>query len=383
MAERRVGLIVNPVAGMGGPAGLKGTDGAEALGRARDAGAVPRAGERAVRALRVLAGSAPTMLVGPGQLGADAAAEAGLSAEVLPLEPAGTGADTTMLAAAMAARGVDLILCCGGDGTARDVAAGVGDSGVPVLGIPAGVKMYSGCFAVSPEAAGAIAADVVAEGPGRGVHEVEVLDVDEEQVRTGRVDPRLFALVNVPDDASRVQGRKVATLSSAADAVDAVARGLADELRPGVTYLVGPGGTTAALMRRLRLPFTPLGVDVVRDGAVVALDVDETGALRQIAAAPGATRAVVTIIGGQGFLLGRGNQQVSARVVRELLDSLPHDTSPLVIGATQEKLVGLGGRPLLIDTGDVALDHELAGPVRVVTGPRTLAVYTAKAAEEM
>ena len=378
MAERRIGLIVNPVAGMGGPAGLKGTDGADALSRARDAGAVPRAGERAIRALRVLAVSGPALLVGPGALGADVAAEVGLSAEVLPLEPAGTGADTTMLAAAMAARGVDLILFCGGDGTARDVAAGINASGVPVLGIPAGVKMYSACFAVSPEAAGAVAADL----DGRGVHEVEVLDVDEDQVRTGRVDPRLFALVNVPDDSSRMQGRKVATLSSQADAVEAVARGLAEEMRRGVTYLVGPGGTTAALMRRLGLDYTPLGVDVVRDGTVVALDVDETTALGLIAGAPGAARAVVTIIGGQGFVLGRGNQQISARVVRALRASLPNGTHPLVVGATQEKLIGLSGRPLLVDTGDPALDRELSGPVRVVTGPRTMAMYMVRAAEE-
>lgn len=363
---------------MGGPAGLKGTDGADALGRARDAGAVPRAGERAIRALRVLAVSGPALLVGPGALGADVAAEVGLSAEVLPLEPAGTGADTTMLAAAMAARGVDLILFCGGDGTARDVAAGINASGVPVLGIPAGVKMYSACFAVSPEAAGAVAADL----DGRGVHEVEVLDVDEDQVRTGRVDPRLFALVNVPDDSSRMQGRKVATLSSQADAVEAVARGLAEEMRRGVTYLVGPGGTTAALMRRLGLDYTPLGVDVVRDGTVVALDVDETTALGLIAGAPGAARAVVTIIGGQGFVLGRGNQQISARVVRALRASLPNGTHPLVVGATQEKLIGLSGRPLLVDTGDPALDRELSGPVRVVTGPRTMAMYMVRAAEE-
>lgn len=386
-----LGLVVNPVAGLGGPAALKGTDGAAAVQRALAAGSVPHAGERATRALRILAeartraagaGSArtasPALLVGPGALGADAAAAAGLDAEVLPLTVTGTGDDTTALSARLVARGVDLILFCGGDGTARDVAAGVGDSGIPVLGIPAGVKMYSGCFAVSPEAAGGVALDLA----GRGVHEVEVLDVDEDQVRTGRVDPRLFALVNVPDDASRVQGRKVATQTSQADAVAAVARGLAEELRPGVTYLVGPGGTTAALMRRLGLDHTPLGVDVVRDGAVVALDVDEATALKVLAQAPGPARAVVTIIGGQGFLLGRGNQQLSAKVLRALRVAAPDGAGPLLVGATQEKLIGLSGRPLLVDTGDVGLDHEMSGPVRIVTGPRTQAAYRAVAAEE-
>lgn len=396
-----VGLIVNPVAGMGGPAGLKGTDGADVLARARAAGSEPRSSERAARALAVWAqgarrdGVVPgavSLLTGPGPLGEEAAtaaglAELGVEVRVLPHAPRGDAEDTRRLAEAMAAQGAALVLFAGGDGTARDVAAGLGrgvgdrdaTTAPPVLGIPTGVKMYSGCFAVSPEAAGRVAA-AIATGERMPTHEAEVLDVDEDQVRTGRVEPKLFALVDVPDDESRMQRRKVATVASERDAVEAVARGLAEQFASGVTYLVGPGGTTAAVLRHLGLSGTPLGVDVVRDGRLVALDVTGPEALQLIRDAPGPCRAVIGVIGGQGFVLGRGNQQLSAPVIRALRGSSPGGF-PLLVGATQAKLLALGGRPLLVDTGDPETDRTLVGPLRVCTGPRTTAIYQLSAAE--
>lgn len=396
-----LGLVVNPVAGVGGPAGLKGSDGEAAQDAARAAGVRPRAGERAARALAVLAdGGTTDVLTGPGALGEDAARAAGLVPRVVDVPLTGTGADTTALVRRLVDAGAGLVLFAGGDGTARDVAAGLpgpwSDAGrpggtaadrarVPVLGVPAGVKMYSACFGVSPEAAGQVARawlDGAGASPGGDVtvRDVEVLDVDEDQVRTGRVEPRLHALVPVPVQAGRSQARKAATAASEAGAVDGVAAALAAALEPGTTYLVGPGGTTAALLRRVGVAGTPLGVDVVRDGALVAADVDEAGALAAVRAAPGPARAVVGIIGGQGFVLGRGNQQLSARVLAAIGETLPPGTAPLLVAATPGKLVDLGGRPLLVDTGDPALDTRLAGPTRVVTGPGTISMYTAIAA---
>lgn len=375
-----LGLVVNPVAGLGGPAGLKGSDGAAIQQQARARGSEPRAGIRAAAALAVLAGQdasrvppAGTLLTAAGEMGERSALAAGLTPQVVYRSGAAktSGEDTAAAAAALVDWGAGLVLFAGGDGTARDVARGVAGR-VPILGIPAGVKMYSGCFGVSPRAAGALAAAWL-RGEVAASAEREILDVDEEQVRTGRVEPRLYALVQVPIQVGRSQGSKIPTAGER-DAVTAAAQGVAATLEPGVTYLLGPGGTTAQVARTLGVAATPLGVDAIRDGALIKADATEAE-LYEIAG-QGPARAIVSVIGGQGFLLGRGNQQLSARVIGRLTPP------PLVVVATATKLAGLGGQPLLVDTGDPAVDRTLAGHVRVITGPTDWAMYAVAAPED-
>lgn len=364
----RLGLVVNPVAGLGGPAGLKGSDGVATQELARVRGAEPHAGERAVRMLRMLAAVRPDTEVATvaGAMGADAVAAAGLPAEVVwtPDSALTSGADTTSATAALVRAGADLVLFVGGDGTARDVVAGL-PADVPVLGVPAGVKMYSSCFAVGPEAAGALAVHWL--GGGLPLRNAEVLDIDEDALRAGRTEPRLHALVSVPEWAGRTQARKAATPASEAAAVAAAARGALARLEPGIRYLLGPGGTTAEIGRQLGLDVSPLGVDVLLDGQLLARDAAEGELFEHVGRGP--ARAVITVIGGQGFLLGRGNQQLSPRVLRALA------SEPLLVVAAEQKLLDLAGRPLLVDTSDPALDAELSGHVRVITGPGTVAMY--------
>lgn len=366
--NRRLGLVVNPVAGLGGPAGLKGSDGTATQELARARGAEPHAADRAARMLGVLAAARPDarILTAAGPMGADAVRDAGLSADVVwaPESSETSGRDTTAATAALVEAGVELVLFVGGDGTARDVVAGL-PGNVPLLGVPAGVKMYSSCFAVGPEAAGALAVRWL--GGGLPTREAEILDVDEDALRAGRTEPRLHALAPVPESPGRTQARKAATPASEAAAVAAAARGMRRRLEPGVRYLLGPGGTIAELGRQLGLDLSPLGVDVVLDGELLARDASGAELLAHLADGP--SRAVVTVIGGQGFLLGRGNQQLSPRVLRALAPD------PLLIVATEQKLLDLAGRPLLVDTGDPELDAELAGHVRVVTGPGSVAMY--------
>lgn len=367
-----IGLVVNPFAGIGGPAGLAGSDGAAVQREALRRGGRPRARERAADAVRALAAAHPEaeVLTAAGPLGEDAVRAAGLVPRVVYAAPASTTPDdTARAAAALHAAGATLVLFAGGDGTARDVARGL-PAGAPMLGIPAGVKMYSGCFAVSPAAAGALAASW-SRAPLPTV-EAEVLDLDEERMRAGRPDPRLFALVPVPAAPGRTQARKAATPASEREAVHRAATGAAARLLPGVRYLLGPGGTTAELGRVLGLDTTPLGVDVVEDGRLLARDVSADEAFEAIDGRP--AQAVVTVIGGQGFVLGRGNQQLSPRVVAALG---PH---PLLVVATEQKLIDLAGRPLLVDSGDLALDERLAGHLTVVTGPAAASIYPVSAA---
>lgn len=369
-----IGLIVNPVAGIGGPAGLAGSDGADVQRRAGARGARPRAAARAAAALAVVASARPDerVVTAAGPMGEDAVRAAGLEPIVVwhPRSPT-SPSDTTAAARALADVGVGLLLFAGGDGTARDVAAGLPSSAV-ALGVPAGVKMYSPVFAVGPRAAGALAAAWLEEC-GLPTVEREVLDVDEAQLRRARVEPRLFATIRVPYRPGRTQARKAATPADEQAAVRLAARGAVARMQPCVRYLLGPGGTMAEVARELGVEKTPLGVDVVLDRRVVVAGASEEELLDQIARGP--AQAIVSIIGGQGFLLGRGNQQLSARVVEAIGDE------PVLAVAPEQKLIDLEGRPLVVDTGDDRVDARLAGFVRVVTGPSTTSIYPVHAPE--
>lgn len=345
----RVGFVVNPVAGMGGRVGLKGTDGK--VQEAIDLGAETRAPARARRALAALVDAMPdcSVLSWGGSMGADAAADAGVDCDVLG-DPAGeaagptgtTAADTRAAVESFCAAGVDVVLFVGGDGTAADVAAAL-DGDTPMLGVPAGVKVYSSVFAVSPEDAAAVLA-----GFDR-VEDREVLDIDEDDFRAGEVNPELRAVVPVP-----VGDALQASKQTPSGRVDALARGVAGEVEPGVTYVFGPGSTVGAVERELGIDGSPLGVDVWRDGTVLVRDgrADEI-----LAALDDRSVLIVSPIGGQGFVLGRGNQQLSPDIVRRC---------DLLVVASRAKLDGL---PVLrVDTDDPDLDEELRGWHRVRVG---------------
>lgn len=369
--SRRVGLIVNPIAGMGGRVGLKGTDGPELLRRARERGAVAVAPERAARALRRLAEHAATpleLLTAPGPLGGDAAQAAGLPVRPLPLTPpadgATTAADTRAAATALAEADVDLLLFAGGDGTARDVNAAVAGR-VPILGIPAGVKMHSGCFGATPEAAGeAAAAYLRAPGPNALV-EVEIADAAETADGAAASDAPpatvLHGVARVPRAPTRILGAKQRFAVADDAALDGACARVAADVDPAALTIFGPGTTTARIERALDQDPAVLGVDAYHDGRLVARDASEAELLALLDAHP-TVHLVLGVVGGQGSLLGRGNQQLSPAVLRRI------DRSHLTVVADRRKLLALGTPPQLrVDTGDHALDQALSGhvPVRV------------------
>ncbi|WP_372424383.1 ATP-NAD kinase family protein [Salinarimonas chemoclinalis] len=364
MDRRSIGVIVNPIAGMGGRVGLKGTDGADALARARSLGATPASHARAVRALAKLAPLAGRfrLLACAGAMGADACREAGLDPEILPVSIADdtTGEDTRAAAAALAARRVDLLLFAGGDGTARDVLDGIGER-VPLLGIPTGVKMHSAVFAASPEAAGNIAR-LVAEGDARvRFREAEVMDLDEAGLAENRVSARLHGVARAPVERALMQAGKASAQASDEDALDAFARGFAARMERGRLYVLGCGTTLRRIKRAIGFEGTLLGVDVAIDGRALALDVTEERLARLVTGAR--ATIVVGVTGGQGFLFGRGNQQIGPPVIR----AVGRENIVVVTGVA--KLVGLDPPVLRVDTGDPVLDHDLAGYIRVETAP--------------
>ena len=363
-APRKIGLIVNPIAGMGGSVALKGTDGVAILAEARSRGAAPLAQARAVRAVKKLAaaGTAFELHACCGEMGAEAARLAGLPAHLLDWQigPVTTAEDTTAAAEAFVQLNVDLILFAGGDGTARDILVAVGER-IPLLGIPSGVKMHSAVFAVSPEAAGQLAALIADDDAGRiAWREGEVMDVDEAALRAGRLSARLFGYARVPVERNLVQGPKAAGLSDEA-ALEGVTAEIARTMEPGTLYLLGPGSSTKRILEHLGIEGTLLGVDAVRNGKLVGRDMTAAQLMKAATGTP--TKIVVSVVGGQGYIFGRGNQQFTPALIRQV------GRDNIIIIGTQAKLLALEGARLLVDTGEAGLDRALAGFIRVHIGP--------------
>ena len=361
----RLGLIVNPIAGMGGRVGLKGTDGEDALRRARELGAEPDAPRRAEVALRTIARSGldVQILSAPGSMGEDAARAAGFEVQLVIDNVSGpTDAGHTRDAArALEAARVGLLIFVGGDGTARDIMDAV-ESRIPVIGVPAGVKMHSAVFATDPRSAGELATGFL-DGSIRRTREAEVMDIDEEAFREGRLSARLYGHVMTPYDPALVQDLKMGSAADEDAMVEAIADRVVGEMQPGVIYVIGPGTTTRRILQRMDLPATLLGVDVVKDGELLASDANEKEILRLLDEGMPA-RIVVTPIGGQGYLFGRGNQQISAEVIRRI------GREGLIIVAAKSKLLALGRKPLLVDTGDDTVDAMLRGYAPVIVDYR-------------
>jgi predicted polyphosphate/ATP-dependent NAD kinase len=364
----RLGLIVNPIAGMGGRLALKGSDDVALVAAARERGELPVAPARATEALQPLAAlqDRVEVLAYAGAMGEEEARNAHVAATVLgSTGPVTSAEDTRAAAAAMVDQNVDLLLFAGGDGTAVDVLGAIGDR-VPVLGIPAGVKMHSAVFAVTPRSAGELAASLARDGMRR-LRRAEVMDVDETLLRAGSVSARLHGFLNVPDVRRHLQSAKARSLSSDAAAQEEIAHHLIDNVLGERTWLIGPGTTTGVVLALLGLEKTLLGVDVIRAGACAIADADERALLALLAVH--AAGIVVTPVGGQGFLFGRGNQQLSARVIEKVV------RERIVVVATEAKIARLGGGPLRVDTGDPDLDASLAGYTRIVVGYNRWIVY--------
>jgi len=372
--ERRVGLIVNPVAGLGGRVGLKGSDGASVQQQALELGAVPRALDRTTEALvrlRPIAGQFEFVTY-PGEMGEEAARRSEFDPEVIgAIVPGRTTAEDTRAAACEMRRlGVELLLFAGGDGTARDVFDAVGQDQV-VLGIPTGVKIHSAAYAISPAAAGELARAFL-EGKTGGMLESEVVDANEDTLHRDGVSMTLYGILRVPDDVRRIQGAKAVSSESDAFAAAAIAKHVVARMDADTVYIVGPGTTTRAILTELGIEKTLLGVDVIHRGKLLASDANEAQLLELLDEQP--ARIIVTPIGGQGYLLGRGNQQISPDVLRLV------GVESVIVIATPEKLNRLTTRPLLVDTGDADVDRALTGYVRVVCGPDDLRVIRVSSA---
>lgn len=362
----RIGLIINPLAGIGGRLATHGSDHFGGLEIALDRGGSPVAEARAERALRRLRREAGPfrLLTADGVMGGRVADLCGIVADIACATGETTTAeDTRRVVEALVSSGIDMLLFAGGDGTARDIYGVTGDR-VALVGIPAGVKMHSAVFALSPEAAGETAAAMTRQPEGRPVGRrlAEIMDADETERARGNPSLRLFGHASVPDLPRLLQPAKGARVAGGEAAIAALGRVLAVELRRASLVMLGPGTTMQAIKAGFGFEGSLLGVDVVLEGSTVLRDVDAF-MLERLSAAHAEMAIVTGVVGQQGFVFGRGNQQISPAV----LQACGRDR--VIVVATREKLTALPEGMLHLDSGDQAVDALLTRYIRVRTGP--------------
>lgn len=368
-----LGLIINPFAGIGGSVALKGSDGAAIVEEALARGAQLKSGDRTRLALEVLLPLKDTIkiITCPGVMGEDLVASMGFQYEVLPniadsSQSKHTSAEDTKKAAyQLLEQRVDIILFAGGDGTARDICSAVSDN-IPVLGIPAGVKIHSAVYAVTPKAAGEVVAQL-ARGELIDVKSHDVRDIDEEAFRNNIVRAKLYGEMRVPQAGQFVQSVKQGGVEVEVLVLQDIAADIVQGMEDDVVYLIGSGKTTLAIMDELLLDNTLLGIDAVYNHQLLQADVNEQDILALLEQYP--CKAVISIIGGQGHIIGRGNQQLSSVVLKRL------GKENLLVISTKAKISALAGRPLIVDSGDNALDESFAGTIEVTTGYQDQIIY--------
>lgn len=358
----KAGLIVNPYAGLGGAVGLKGTDGC--IREALERGAVPEAPSKALRFLANLAPELIFFYTASGKMGEEELEKTPHHYNAVYISPLQDSEspiqsdrnDTINACQEMIKRGVDIILFCGGDGTAQDIYSCTRDL-VPILGIPAGVKIYSGVFGTTPEAV----ADILSDWNGTSLTEGEVMDVDEAEYRKGILNTNLFGYAKIPASRIVCQSSKAVSSGNETRAMVDIASFIIEIMQDDTLYLLGAGTTTRAIADSLSVQKTLLGIDAIYKKSLIAQDLNESDILHLLDKYS-KVRIIISPIGAQGFILGRGNQQISSKVIRKT------GTDALIVVATEAKIKRT--RSFYIDTGDLNLNNEFGNSIQIICGYR-------------
>jgi predicted polyphosphate/ATP-dependent NAD kinase len=388
----RIGLLINPYAGLGGPIAMKGSDGDYIVNQGLDAGLSGRSNERVKIFLEQLSSYKEKIhwYSAPQQMGESILLHLGYQPTVIgSLDSSKTSAkDTEDFAKQLQEQNIDLLIFAGGDGTARNIFNALGNTQL-CLGIPAGVKMHSGVFAVSPQAGARLVEEFLQEKPV-SVAMQEVRDIDEEQLRAGNIQARYYGELFCPNDNRFVQQVKNSgevdetgmQQEIAAGIVDAMVQdndALDDDLK--TLYFIGPGSTTRAVMEELGLSNTLLGVDAILDGKCIGQDLTERQVLNFIDEHKNQSisrpiRIFVTATGMQGHVFGRGNQQFSPEVLKRV------GKENIDVLISPKKLSEFAERPLFMDSGNIDLDKAWSGWIKVIVGYQQTVMYPLSAGFE-
>lgn len=380
MPKFTLGFVINPIAGVGGSVALKGSDGENTVAQALKLGAIFKANERAKTALTVLLPykAQLTIVTAAGDMGENCAKELGFHVDVIyqPNHLKTSAIDTENTVRLLINSDIHLLLFAGGDGTARNVCQQISQylavssesSLVPVLGIPAGCKIHSGVYAVSPTAAGKVV-ELMLTNQLVSLTDADVMDIDESLFREGVVKAKRFGEMTIPAQLHYIQavksgGKEVDELVLSDIAADIIEQ-MDDDL-----FIIGSGSTTQFIKNVLGIEGTLLGVDVVQNEKILSDDITEPELWTLVHNTSAENiKLVITLIGGQGHIFGRGNQQLSPRIIKYI------GKDNILIVATKTKLTALNGRPLLVDTGDSQLDEMLSGFLPITTGYHDQVLY--------
>ncbi|MGB0495928.1 MAG: ATP-NAD kinase family protein [Kangiellaceae bacterium] len=374
----KIGLVINPYAGIGGRVGLKGSDGEHIRDQAFTLGAKKLSMQKALICFKQFEKyhHAINIFTAQGEMGAELCAQLKIPHEIVTnhvelndaQEQMFTSAeDTENLVTELCKLKVDIIIFVGGDGTARNVFNANSEDQL-VLGVPAGVKIHSGVYAVSPEAAGKLVSDLI-QGKILSIQQADVVDLDENEFRAGKVKTKYYGEMNVPDSQIYMQAVKNGSQPSEENELIDIAADLVERMEDDAYYVIGSGSTCAAVMEELGIDNTLLGSDIIKNNQLYIADAVESDLL-ELLSSDNKVIFILTVIGGQGHLLGRGNHQISPQVIKAA------GWSSFEIIATKNKLAKLEGKPLQVDTGELELDHKLFGLKKVTTGYHEQVLYT-------
>ncbi len=362
---KKIGLIVNPIAGMGGSVGLKGTDG-ETYKKALKLGAKPTTPQRIEETLALVNRKDLYFIVAPGKMGEDFIKKFDFKYEVISKIDEETNADDTKrIIREMVEKGIELLIFVGGDGTARDVYDVLGLT-IPVVGIPSGVKMFSPVFALSTYAAAEII-NIETEQ----LIEKEVLDIDEEAFRQGKLGAKLYGYLKVPKNPSLLQGKKEPSNVTKPEKIskEEIAQYIFENIEKDTLYILGPGTTLATITEKMGVGKTLLGIDAIFKGQLIGTDLNEQGMLSLIKKYD-KIKIIVTPIGGNGFIFGRASKQFTPEVLKLI------GKENVIVVATEDKISRL--ECLRVDTGNAETDNNLKGHCKVITGYKTETIIEVK-----
>lgn len=402
-ASLRIGLLINPYAGIGGPAGCKGSDDLSEYERENHKERYARANERArvfltflSRAITAYAHekdmsdhvysllSADLFFVA-GDMGGTVVNELVSRKELAPtiqcheiatnIALQTRAADTQHVTQLLCGMTMDILVFVGGDGTARDVCDVVSDQQL-VLGVPSGVKMHSGVFAIDAQAAADIVYNLLS-GDLVATHVAEVRDIDENLLRAGKVNSTYYGDMRIPAQHEYIQAVKQGGL----EIEELVLLDICHEMQERIMacedtlFIFSPGTTCHFILQELGFTSTLLGFDVLCNGAIVANDVNADDLLHIIeqhqrrVQHSASVRLILTPIGGQGYLIGRGNQQLTPTILKRI------GKAHVWVVSTKTKLENLSHRLLHIDSNDLELDAQWAGFIPVITGYHDEVLY--------